>query len=165
MNKCIQCGTDTNNNKFCGHSCRATHINKKRKKQSTICLNCSNAIIAYNSSKRKFCNSKCCGEYKTKQQQEKIKDDLSKGINITEGSFVTLRRVLLNQSDNKCSICGQRDEWNDKPLSLHIDHIDGNCMNNIQSNLRVLCPHCHSQTDTYGNKNTRNKNSSRAKKC
>ena len=40
-----------------------------------------------------------------------------------------------------------------KKLSLQIDHIDGNCENNKPDNLRLLCPNCHTQTDTWGIKN------------
>lgn len=48
-----------------------------------------------------------------------------------------------------CSVCGTPDEWNGVHLTLHIDHIDGDTYNNEPSNLRLLCPNCHSQTDTY----------------
>lgn len=51
-----------------------------------------------------------------------------------------------------CSICGI-DSWNEKPLSLQLDHIDGDRLNNFIENLRLLCPNCHSQTDTYCGKN------------
>ncbi|MFA6159158.1 MAG: HNH endonuclease signature motif containing protein [Candidatus Paceibacterota bacterium] len=39
------------------------------------------------------------------------------------------------------------------PLTLEIDHIDGNPENNEKENLRLLCPNCHSQTSTYRGKN------------
>ena len=42
--------------------------------------------------------------------------------------------------------------WNGKPLSLQLDHIDGDSDNCVPSNLRLLCPNCHTQTDTYGSK-------------
>jgi hypothetical protein len=53
----------------------------------------------------------------------------------------------------KCATCGQSDEWMGKPLTLEVDHVDGDAMNNQRKNLRFGCPNCHSQTDTYGSKN------------
>lgn len=50
----------------------------------------------------------------------------------------------------KCSICGISD-WMDKPLTLHLDHINGDHFDCRIGNLRVLCPNCHSQTSTYSN--------------
>ena len=67
-----------------------------------------------------------------------------------------LRLIKLGIFENKCDICNIA-TWNNKPLSLHLDHIDGNPKNNLVSNLRLLCPNCHSQTDTYCGKNV-NKN-------
>ena len=43
--------------------------------------------------------------------------------------------------------------YNGKPLTLQLDHIDGNPINNNLENLRFLCPNCHSQTDTFAGKN------------
>ena len=43
----------------------------------------------------------------------------------------------------------------------HFDHIDGNPDNNTKDNIRMLCPNCHSQTDTFGVKNKKSKNTQR----
>lgn len=48
-----------------------------------------------------------------------------------------------------CSECGVGDTWQERPLILHVDHIDGDHHNCLQDNLRFLCPNCHSQTQTY----------------
>ncbi len=65
-----------------------------------------------------------------------------------------LKRVMLEVGfKEECEICKLGPKWMGKPLTLHIDHKDGNGLNNLKENLRFLCPHCHSQTDNYGAKN------------
>lgn len=56
-----------------------------------------------------------------------------------------------------CAICGIS-KWNNQPLSLRLDHIDGDKNNNILYNLRWLCPNCDSQQDTYCGRNIKYKN-------
>ena len=53
----------------------------------------------------------------------------------------------------ECSLCGNTGTHNDLPLSLTVDHINGISNDNEISNLRWLCPNCHSQTDNYCGKN------------
>lgn len=52
----------------------------------------------------------------------------------------------------ECIECGNKGEWNGKPISLHLDHENGVNNDNRLENLRFLCPNCHSQTPTYGGK-------------
>lgn len=53
-----------------------------------------------------------------------------------------------------CSLCKiQALNWNGKPLTMQLDHINGNRFDNRLENLRFICPNCHSQTETFGNKN------------
>lgn len=63
---------------------------------------------------------------------------------------VIRHRVL---PDPKCSECGCGDKWNNKPLTIELDHINGISSDNRITNLRWLCPNCHTQTVTHKGKN------------
>lgn len=54
--------------------------------------------------------------------------------------------------EKKCEWC-ELTEWRGQPISLELDHIDGDKTNNTLSNLRILCPNCHAQTPTYRGRN------------
>lgn len=53
---------------------------------------------------------------------------------------------------NECSVCGL-DKWLGNAITLQLDHIDGDRHNNQIENLRLLCPNCHSQTETFSTRN------------
>lgn len=74
----------------------------------------------------------------------------------TSRSRWTVKRRLLLAGilQNRCDECGIT-EWRGKPISIHVDHINGINDDHRLENLRMLCPNCHSQTDTYGAKNVR----------
>lgn len=67
-----------------------------------------------------------------------------------------LRRYIIKNRliPYKCSICGLT-TWNNKTISLELDHINGMNNDNRLENLRFLCPNCHSQTTTYGSRNNK----------
>lgn len=65
----------------------------------------------------------------------------------------TLRRLVdKGYKIYKCEECGI-DTWNGKSLRLQVHHINGNHNDNRLENLQILCPNCHTQTDTYGRNN------------
>lgn len=68
-------------------------------------------------------------------------------------SHSTKKRLISgNLKEHKCAECGIGSEWNGKHLSLQLDHINGDSLDNRLENLRFLCPNCHSQTSTYAGK-------------
>lgn len=82
----------------------------------------------------------------------KVSEYLHSGKKIKTHS---LKKKLLKENvlENKCAICGLT-EWQDKPITLQLHHINGNPNDNNLTNLQLLCPNCHSQTENYcGNAN------------
>lgn len=103
------------------------------------------------------------GVYRPNPSGKGLKKDMSlKSIPLNEilsgkhPSYQTykLKNRMLKENiiENVCSICGIN-EWNGKQINLELDHIDGVRSNHNLNNLRLLCPNCHSQTDTYRSKN------------
>lgn len=96
---------------------------------------------------------------------------LDKNTSITSRNKYTLDEILVENSkyknnkylihilfknnllQNKCYKCGRDPKWQEKELVLQLDHIDGVHNNNSIINLRMLCPNCHSQTNTYTGRN------------
>ena len=74
-----------------------------------------------------------------------------------ENSHVTqavLRRAVIRNHllPYMCSECGMTSAWNNKPITLQLDHVNGVNGDNRLDNLRWLCPNCHSQTNTFAGK-------------
>ena len=140
-------------NKFCSQSCSAKHSNAKRVSKSSethkrpidiskyhSCLNnCGN--ITRNI---KFCCAACRNQYKDSQNLA----DIAAGTALPK----TAKKYLLSTLGHKCNRCGNT-EWLGKPITIELEHIDGNSENNNLNNLELLCPNCHSMTPTYKNKN------------
>jgi hypothetical protein len=78
--------------------------------------------------------------------------------NVTEylynGSTIdskSLKKKIFRDNilEKKCSECGVGPFWCNKPLTLQLHHINGDSYDNRLENLCILCPNCHTQTDTF----------------
>ena len=175
---CLCCGREIigkykNTKKFCNSSCAATYNNKLRKIvkkeehenieiEKHYCINCGKPLK--NSRQRLFCTSKCQADYRYMEYIKQWKNGKENGLRGVYGISQNIRRYLKEKFDNKCQLCG----WGETnfftgkvPLEVH--HIDGDYTNNNEENLQLLCPNCHSLTETYKNANDngrkkRNKN-------
>lgn len=82
-------------------------------------------------------------------------DILVENSTYTNNSRLKIRLLRAKLLNDECYICGLESLWNGKSLTLQLDHINGNNTDNRLENLRLLCPNCHSQTDTFGSKNAK----------
>lgn len=156
---CLNCGKnftcDDSKRKFCSQSCAASFNNSKRtiQNENDFCLYCGKKLVRkYKAAK--FCSSQC---QNNKLQEDYIKDwkqGKENGIIGKYGISQRIRNYLFNKYQCKCQLCGwgiENQITHKVPLQIH--HIDGNCLNNKEENLQLLCPNCHSLTDTFGNLN------------
>lgn len=121
--------------------CKICHSFITYRNKSNICISC----------KREITN------------QEKIKDWIKNGntgnsVNSTIRNCI--RDYILKQQNFCCAICHISNKWNGKELKFILDHIDGDASNNYPYNLRLVCPNCDSQLDTYKSKNKKSSRNS-----
>ena len=152
MFKCTECDKEFSNQRAL-NAHQVAHKNgdrysvsrKKATSKSFECLNCGKDSNWSHSTNNKFCSNNCNGEYKHRQTIKKIEDGETLG-------FQAMRKYLL-ETKGCCEECGITDTYNGKPITLQCDHIDGDNDNHSLDNLRLLCPNCHSQTETWCGRN------------
>ena len=123
------------------------------------CLTCDIEFSFSPSQKTgKYCSNKCQQKY---QSNKLLTEWLTGEYDSNNGIPPKVAKKWISENQNhKCLMCGIQ-EWNNKPITFQFDHIDGNPDNNTKDNIRMLCPNCHSQTDTFGVKNKKSKNTQR----
>lgn len=84
-------------------------------------------------------------------RSEPLGDVLAAGRRRNRG-HVKQRLLDAGLKEMRCESCGLTD-WLDRPLALELHHVNGDGLDNRIENLQLLCPNCHSQTDTWGGKN------------
>jgi hypothetical protein len=130
------------------------------KKPRTACLNCGKepARAGY-----KYCCNKCQIAYQRGLYLKKWKEGKVIGLQRLGIVSTSVKIYLRKKYNNKCCLCGWS-EVNKKTglVPLVADHIDGNWRNNVEDNLRLICPNCDSLTPTYSGSNRGNGRSHRA---
>ncbi len=147
---CLFCGEkipyEQRVGKFCNQSCSAKFNNRgvTRHIKGTKVCSCGNPKKVTN----KYCAE--CAENHVYSKVTSLPNAKNDKIR---------KRILLEQRGHQCEVCGFG-EWNGKPIPIELDHMDGDADNNTEGNLRLICPNCHAQTETYKGANA-GKNSSR----
>lgn len=152
--RCVECNKHLSykqrRNKFCGHPCSASFTNRKihNPQWNTVCAFCSKNLPE--KTKRTFCSLKCYWEKKYFSYVSDWKEGKVSGVSPNGNVVPSIRRYLLEKKGIKCWSCGWAEvNMYSKRVPLEVDHIDGDCWNNLEDNLRVLCPNCHSLTPTF----------------
>lgn len=166
--KKLEYSSDIKIRKYCDSSCAASSNNRTRldKNNSIVessCKQCSKVFEHKSSSPRIFCSQKCLRQ---NEYERNVNSWLSGETTGYKGKTKQLcayvRKYLHETRGTACERCG----WDERhpvdgAVLTEVEHIDGNAENNLLSNLKILCPNCHSMTPTF---RARNKNSKRERR-
>lgn len=95
-------------------------------------------------------------QIKSSRRIRKPLDEILKKDTPYNSSILAKRLIEEGYKEEKCERCGIT-EWIGRKIVFHLHHKDGDHDNNEFCNLELLCPNCHSQTDTYAGKSNNKK--------
>ena len=110
------------------------------------CVHCGIEFTYGHSKTGKYCSNQCQGKHRQEEWMRKHEPLFECGKLKSRAAY---KRFVMLRDGNKCSICGIEHTWNGKPLTMVIDHIDGDATNNRPDNFRLVCPNCDSQLPTF----------------
>jgi len=105
------------------------------------CLYCQTENVCKKNYMHKYCNNMC-------QRLHSVTQKMNGDSPTKRVAYNYMKKFV----EYKCVHCNIK-EYNGKPITLQLDHINGVNTDHRKENLRWLCPNCHSQTDTWGYKN------------
>lgn len=142
-----------NRKRYCSLKCAVIANNGQRKKPARYCPICGQILIE---AIAQACSRKCSDERIYRDYITRWEVGTEPGGS-WHGVSVHVRKWLCRTHGEKCSICGWAEHNPTTGLvPVQVDHIDGNPHNHRPTNLRLLCPNCHSLTITYGSLNLGN---------
>jgi hypothetical protein len=153
MSKCKKCGKEFEPVKglinYCSLECRnsRTWSEEDRTKKSTSAKSSEKVRITNTNRPEEFWK-KIANTRKENHKKQILKSEYC------DLSFESLRFRILYEQENKCNSCGL-DKWLGENIILELEHKDGNNKNNDRHNLEMICPNCHSLTQTWRGRNKR----------
>ncbi len=158
---------------------KACYLNPKNKK---YCKYCEKLLVYKKRTRRRFCNNSCSQKYNVDKKKKKYKCKMCGKIEfrvlqkksgtcsldcykvliynqnlkkLKEGKSVKrkfIKQYLIDVYSRKCFKCGRK-TWNGEPIYLELHHVDESAKKRfLLSNLELLCPNCHAQTDNFRHK-------------
>lgn len=83
-----------------------------------------------------------------------LSEILVKGRHYANTNVLKRRLIAEGLKEHKCEGCGNT-QWRGRPIPIQLEHVNGDRSDNRIENLKILCPNCHAQTDTYCGKNVK----------
>ena len=145
--KCLLCGKETRNKKYCSRSCSQTVNNRGVRRNGNpakVCIVCGKEHR-----NPKVCSLSCSAKLLVNQRHEDI--DLN-GNEDQKHGVTSMKRYLVWKHNGTCQNC-ECGTWMGGKMSVEIHHVNGKSKDNRVSNLQLLCPNCHALTPTYKAKN------------
>src|SRR3990167_9056641 len=129
--------------RFCGEACARSFSSRHAKKQlqkERKCKTCGEVFTRKSGGTNTYCS--------------KHRKKLSRMIDLIEDlpTDYARKQRLISKRGHQCECC-KNESWLGNLIPLQLDHIDGNTDHNVEENLRLLCPNCHTFTPTYCGRN------------